>query len=195
MLLKYVTKLSIMFLLLGVSSQAMAAVSFDQMMASLQSSIEPVQELVTGAAYLIGLMFFLRALYHLKVYGEMRTMMSSDTSVKEPAMYILVGAVFVYLPTFYDIISQTTFGNTNILAYSELSATNSAQYGDALVTVLMLVRLIGVIAFIRGWIILAKGSGKGQQPAWAKGITHILGGIMAINIVGTTQIFMTTFGF
>lgn len=190
---KHILQIVLAVFLLFYSAEALA-LSFDQLMINIQGAIAPIEKMVTGAAYLIGVAFFIKALYHLKIYGELRTMMSSNTSAKEPAVYIFVGAMFIYLPTLYGIMSRSTFGTDNILAYSAISGTNSAYYGDALVTVLMLVRLVGVISFLRGWVILAKGSAHGQQPQWAKGVTHIIGGLMAINIVGTTKIFMNTLG-
>ena len=60
---------------------------------NIAATVQPIQKLLTGSAYLLGLLFAFKALYMLKVYGEARTMMSSNTSAKEPLTYLFVAAV------------------------------------------------------------------------------------------------------
>lgn len=162
---------------------------------NLAGSLDQVYSLITGTAYIMGLVFAFKAMYSLKVYGEARTMMATNASMKEPLTYLLVAAVFLYLPTAFQILMNSSFGYSNVLAYSEvptafnLTATNG---GHAL---LKLFQVIGVIAFIRGWILLARSSGQGAQPGGAgKGIIHVAGGVMMMNIVGTINILYNTLG-
>ena len=62
--------------------------------------------------------------------------------------------------------------------------------------ILKYLSLIGLIAFLRGWVILSKMGHSGSQPGRVgKGITHSGGGILLINIVQTTQILANTFGY
>ena len=57
-----------------------------------------------------------------------------------------------------------------------------------------LVQVMGVIAFIRGWVLLGHaGEQNAQQGMFGKGLTHIIGGILAINIVGTKDLIWNTF--
>lgn len=161
----------------------------------LAGSLDQVYTMVTGAAYLIGVAFAFKALYSLKVYGEMRTMMSSNASMKEPLTYMLVGAVFIYLPTGVDIFLNTTFGDHNILAYSQLDNAFSLTESNGGWALLKLLQTIGVIAFVRGWVLIARASSQGQQPGgFGKGITHVFGGILMMNIVRTLNILYNTLG-
>ena len=92
---------------------------------NLAHSLQPIQRLVSGAAYLMGLAFAFKALYSLKVYGEARTMMSSNTSVKEPLVYLLVAGILIYLPTGFQIMLNSTFGpNSSVLAYAPIDSDN-----------------------------------------------------------------------
>lgn len=161
----------------------------------LAGSLDQVYTMVTGAAYVIGMAFAFKALYSLKVYGEMRTMMSSNASMKEPLSYLLVSAVFIYLPSGVDIFLNTTFGNSNILAYSQLPSSFSLTEGNGGFALLKLFQTIGVISFLRGWVLIARASSQGQQPGgFGKGVTHVFGGIMMMNIVQTLNIVYNTLG-
>ena len=66
-----------------ISSQA-------DILTNIAKSLGPVQRMLTGVAYLLGLSFAFKAIYSLKVYGEARTMMSSNASLKEPILYLVV---------------------------------------------------------------------------------------------------------
>ncbi len=165
---------------------------------NIASNLAPVQRLLTGAAYLIGLSFAFKAIYSLKVYGESRTMMSSNTSVKEPVVYLIVAAVFIYFPTAMDVMLMTTFGNTNILAYANASGNQSTNAlfgsGSPVAWALrIIIQTIGLAAFIRGWVLIARSASQGQPPGGTgKGLMHVFGGILAINIVGTVNVINAT---
>ncbi len=166
---------------------------------NIAKSLAPVEKMLTGAAYLIGLAFAFKAIYCLKAYGEARTMMASNSSIKEPVVYLAVSAIFIYFPTAFSIFMNTTFGYGNVLAYAPISSTNSSidtLFGpDSAVgrSLAMLIQTIGIIAFIRGWVLIARAASQGQHPGGTgKGLMHVVGGILAMNIVGTLQIINNT---
>ena len=166
---------------------------------NIADNLEPVSRLLTASAYLIGLAFAFKALYSLKIYGEARTMMSSHTSMKEPLTYLAVSAIFIYFPTAFEIFMNTSFGYGNVLAYAPIDSSNSTintlfGFGSAAGRPLtMIIQFIGLAAFIRGWVLIARAASQGQQPGGTgKGFVHVLGGILAMNIVGTLQIIDNT---
>ncbi len=167
-------------------------------LSNVANTLVPVQRLLTGAAYLIGLTFAFKAIYTLKVYGEARTMMSNSASIKEPVFYLIVAAVFVYFPTGYELVKNTAFGpDSNVLAYvnTQNSALNTFLGPDSMVgtQLALIIQTIGLISFIRGWVLIARSAGQGQQPGGTgKGLIHIFGGVLAMNIVGTLQIINNT---
>ncbi len=162
---------------------------------NLAQSIDQVYTLVTAAAYVIGISFAFKALYSLKVYGELRTMMSSNASIKEPLTYLLVAAVFIYMPTAFGILMNTTFGQQNVLAYSQLPSAFDLSESNGGFALLKLLQLIGVIAFVRGWVLLARSAGQGAQPGgFGKGLMHVFGGVLLMNIVGTITVVYNTLG-
>jgi intracellular multiplication protein IcmC len=166
---------------------------------NVANSLVPVQRLITGGAYLIGCAFIFKAIYSLKVYGEARTMMSSNTSVKEPVVYLLVGAVFIYFPSAFSTLMQSTFGYENVLQYAPVNSGNQTLdflFGNGSVVgrpLTILIQVIGLIAFVRGWVLIARSASQGQPPGGTgKGLMHVFGGILAINIVGTINMINNT---
>lgn len=166
---------------------------------NIANSLIPVERLITGGAYLIGCAFLFKAIYSLKVYGEARTMMSSNTSVKEPIVYLLVGAVFIYFPSALSAMLQSTFGYENILQYAPINSSNATLdtlFGSGSVVgkpLTIIIQVVGLIAFVRGWVLIARSASQGQPPGGTgKGLIHVFGGILAINIVGTLEMINNT---
>ncbi|KTD32760.1 IcmC (DotE) [Legionella nautarum] len=166
---------------------------------NIANNLLPVERLITGAAYLIGLAFAFKAIYTLKSYGESRTMMSSSSNIKEPIIYLIVAGIFIYFPTGLAIMLQTTFGSSSILQYAPVNSNNqmiSGMFGSGSLVgrpLAIIIQTIGVIAFVRGWILIARSASQGQPPGGTgKGLVHVFGGILAMNIVATLEIINNT---
>ncbi|CDZ76922.1 hypothetical protein BN59_01201 [Legionella massiliensis] len=165
---------------------------------NIANNLLPVERLVTGSAYMIGLAFAFKAIYTLKAYGESKSMMSQNASLKEPLAYMLVAGMFIYFPTGLAVVLQTTFGSSSILQYAPVSSNNqtlnflgaSPLFGRPLT---IIIQTIGVIAFVRGWMLIARTASQGQPPGGTgKGLMHVFGGILAMNIVATLQLVNNT---
>lgn len=165
------------------------------LLVNLANSLLPVQNLITGAAYLIGVAFAVKAIYSLKVYGEARTMQASSSSIKEPVFYLLVAGLLIYFPTGVDIIMNTSFGYSNVLAYGDSDVVSGAFGADSDLgrSLVIIVQTIGLYAFVRGWVLIARAASQGQPPGGTgKGLIHVFGGILAVNIVGTIEMINNT---
>lgn len=167
---------------------------------NVAQNLLPVQKLVSGAAYVLGLGFFIKAVLSLKSLGESRGMMSGGhSSAKEPLIYFIVASAFLYLPSAISTLLVTTFGSSNILQYADANYKSGSlqtlfgsgsEVGQSLA---IIIQTIGLIAFVRGWILIARSGSQGQQPGNAgKGLVHIFGGIVAMNIVLALQIIDNT---
>lgn len=168
-------------------------------LSNIASNMESVQRMISGAAYLIGLAFAFKAIYSLKKYGEQRSMMSNETNIKDPLAHLLVAGILIYLPTGIQMMLVTTFGQPNILAYAPISSNNSSldvlfgQDSAVGASLSIIIQTIGLIAFIRGWVLVARSASQGQPPGGTgKGLVHVFGGILAMNIVGTIQVINNT---
>jgi intracellular multiplication protein IcmC len=86
----------------------------------------------------------------------------------------------------------TVFNSTNILSYS--SSTGSDAGDLALSLAGGLIQLLGFIAFIRGWILLTTYGKQQQQSGIGKAVTHIIAGLLGVNIYATWDILKNTIG-
>lgn len=166
---------------------------------NIANNLIPVERMITAGAYIIGCAFAFKAIYSLKVYGEARTMMSSNGSIKEPLVYLFVAAMLIYFPTGMKVILNTTFGSSNILEYAPVNSGNqsiSALFGSGSVVgrpLTIIIQVIGLIAFIRGWVLIARSASQGQPPGGTgKGLIHVFGGILAMNVISTLTIINNT---
>jgi len=152
---------------------------------------------ITAGAFVSGVFLIFTAIFKMKQYGEMRTMMSANTDLKIPLSLILAGSALVYFPTMLHTWLATFFGHSYITPLCIKCSPNANT--DRLVFDLeRFVQIVGLIAFIRGWWIVAKAAGGGagsQQATFGKGLIHIVGGIFAINIQGTADVLFSTLGF
>lgn len=167
--------------------------------ATIISSLLSIEKLITATAYLIGILFAIKALYSLKKLAEAKSQMSEHGSMKEPAIYFLVSGMFLYFPTGFEVMMNTTFGYSQVLAYAPIvsgSSTLISLFGEGSpfgYSLALCIQVVGVIAFIRGWLLIARSASQGQPPGGTgQGLTHVFGGILAMNIVGTLQIINNT---
>ncbi len=171
------------------------AISVDvgQMLVNLSQSHDAVFKMLTGGAYVLGFAFAVLAIFSLKHLSESRTMMSGQQSLGPPLMYFLVAAVFLYMPSAIDSLMMTTFGATaSPIGYSETSG--DVVSADVTRAIYLMVQMVGLVAFIKGWLILAQSAKGGGSQQLGKALTHILGGILAINIIGTKNVIWASFG-
>ncbi len=194
-LLKLMMSLGFLVILLNLAGCSASVQDSANMMVNLSRSYPQLQRLITGAAVLIGLGLTMRAIYYLKVYGEMRTMMASQGNLKVPLIYLMVAAALIYLPQTINDFMLSSFGTTQITPLNyNVSSINGLSL-QATNAILGFVQIIGLISFVRGWMIVAKSAqGSAQGASFGKGATHIIGGILAINIVGTKDALWATLG-
>ncbi len=162
---------------------------------NIAQSLLPVQKLITGGAYLLGILFAMKALMALKSHGETRGGGGNSSSMKEPLLYFIVAGMLIYFPTGFEVLMNTTFGYSNVLSYSDTSAMNTWLGGDSSLgnALTVIIQTIGLYAFVKGWMMITKSASTGQPPnGTGKGLTHVFGGILAVNIVGTIEMINNT---
>lgn len=162
-----------------------------QMLANIATQVPNLMRMVTAAAYVMGVYFMVMGLFKLKQYGESRTMMSHERELKGPLIYLAVGALLIYLPTSISIGLSSFWVNPNPYAYLQ----EENQWNELVNVAFLIIQFIGTIAFIRGLVILTHLGGQGGQPEkLGKALTHIIGGILCINLYQFVQVIMATLG-
>lgn len=104
-------------------------------------------------------------------------------------------AAFLYLPTAIGSGQETLFAAPAILSYQAGSAVSDPGR-LALDAAIGLVRLVGLAAFIWGWVLLDRAHARGHyEPALGnKAVAHLVGGLLCINVVATLQALAQSFG-
>ena len=135
----------------------------------------------------------LKAVYMLKKYGQMRTMMAMNVSIAKPMVVLLTGAGLIYVPGIIDVglDSLWSYNSNSVLKYP----TDTSSWEAIINPLIDVVRLFGFIAFVRGWAMIAKfGAEQAQPGTGGKAVMHMIGGLLAMNIVGTWGAVKATFG-
>lgn len=155
--------------------------SFDliTIMGNISQSLGPVQKLLSGMGYLLGILLIMNGLIKLKKVGESRGGGSQEKAFV-PLVYILIGSLLIFLPSTIQVFSNTAFGVGNILQYSAVNPY------DIKTSMIFLVKTAGLLWFVRGCMLLIYSSQPGSQGKdGPKGITFIIAGILAMNFEGT----------
>ena len=158
---------------------------------NLSRTYTSLWKLITGFAYLAGAFFGLMAVFQFKVYAEQRTMMSLQTNIMKPLMHLLVCVALMWLPRTFSVLMVTTFGYPNATPMSYVNAQNVGVFGYQLAltpALLGLVRIVGLVSFVRGWMMMVHVAEQGHQASFGKAMTHIFGGLLLINIVGASNL-------
>ncbi|MFI4962919.1 MAG: type IV secretion protein IcmC [Legionellales bacterium] len=143
---------------------------------NISQSLYPVQHLITGCAYVLGLVFYFVALEKMKkVAGQS----NSHESKFSPFMYIVVGTALVYLPSAMNTMANTAFGTGNVLTYPTVQRSN--VYSN----VGLLVQTGGLLWFIRGCVLIAHASEPSGAEHGIKGLLFLIAGIFALNFDNT----------
>jgi len=166
------------------------------MLSALQAQIPQLIRFIKALSWLMGIFFVMAGVMKLKAYGQQTMMSSTHASMTGPLVYITIGSLLIYFPSIFFVVTETLMGGgDSVLSYTpgELSGFG---FASLLAVVVAIVRLVGFIAFLKGWVILTKlGSQNGQGGTVGKGIVHIVGGVLAVNIITTWEILRATFGY
>ncbi len=167
----------------------------EHMLLTMTNQFPNIYRLITALAYLMGIAFIFRGVYQLKVYGDLRTMMSVQTNFKATMMVFFAGTALLYAPTAFKSMMLSTFATTSVtdpMGYGPTASSLSTLLASH--AVLLFVQLIGTISFIKGWVGLTHVSNPNGRSSMGKAVTHIVAGLLAINIEGTKEILQASFG-
>lgn len=152
----------------------MSTVDLVTIIGNLSQSLYPVQKLISGLAYILGLLFFYQAIEKLRKIGDHRAQSSSQEKMYTPAMYIVMGALLVYLPSAMSMMAATAFGAGNVLTYANYNPLNVYS------SMGLVIRTAGVLWFVRGCVLVAHASNPGTQHG-PKGMAFMIAGVFAMN--------------
>lgn len=197
-------------LLLG-TPPVYAMADMQTIMTNLAKVIPALTTMVLYISYVAGVVMIINGLMMMKKLGNFATQQTQPGEVSGPLMKILIGAALIYLPSSTDIISHSLFQDSNTLFnngtqanYNNLGSGSSLlgyTGGDSLSqqwtaianTLVLYIQFLGLLSFIKGWFIISSSAGHSSQPGTtSKGVTHIIGGIVAMNFVGAINVIYNT---
>lgn len=141
------------------------------------------------AAYLFGAYLIVGSIMKMPQLADPQARVSPKT----PIAMFLIGVALFTLMGMVDMVSTTMAmgsGAGDVLL-GQVSG-GSGNMAAAITGVLTFIRMIGYIAFIRGWLMLNQ-SAQGKDGMMTRAFTHIGGGIAAINVKTTVYMLAATF--
>ena len=144
---------------------------------NLSRSLYPVQHLVSGFAYLLGIIFIISALMRLKKMGESRR--SGEKPIVALSLFFGGGAL-LFLPSMLRALTNTVFGvGGNVLQYADYNPY------DIRSSMKLLIQTAGILWFVRGSVLLATNSGDRRGKQGPKGLAFVCAGVLAMNFENT----------
>jgi intracellular multiplication protein IcmC len=177
--------------------------SMDQLLINLQGIVAPAAGLLLTVSYILGVLMILRGIIMMKTLAVPLTQMSRPGEMMGPIVYIVIGSILLWIAPSANVLSTTFFQSTDyslhslagvpteaaMVLLSSADAGIQSEWSDLISTLVLYIQLIGFIAFIRGWIIIAAAGQASAQPGqMSKGIIHVIGGILAINFIPLVQV-------
>lgn len=156
----------------------------------LDDEIQDIKNFLFALCYIIGISFIFTAIFSLKKFGQQGAFMQdTKAGILGPTIRLFMGVAFMAVSQFLDIFYETIWGYNVAESQSIELTTDQLGLADAITPLKNIIYIIGLVSFIRGWIILVKATSAGQaQPGTvSKGAIHIIGGVLAMNIQGTVQ--------
>ena len=161
---------------------------------------DPLTSLTSIVSYTIGVFLIIRGFIKLSKYGTDPRAYSLTSILAS----LMIGSVVFSLGSASTFMLQTVFGvagitdsaTANVTGWKMVTAFggNTAQFVTVLTSGIMFFQVMGGIAFLRGWLILKNAAEGSGQATMAQGLTHIIGGIMAMNMFYVLKAFDTTLG-
>lgn len=165
--------------------------TLDEMFARFTDSSKALTELVKYLSYIIGIALVINSVFKFSQLGS-----NPQLSPKIPLTLFSVGIGILALTSTIDTVQQTMAlganGPGNILVTG--GGNNIGQMtAKGIEGVLYFIRLVGYIAFVRGWLLLNQ-AGQGKEGTVGRGLTHLFGGVAAINLQVFAKVVANTFG-
>jgi hypothetical protein len=167
--------------------------SIGTMFANFSETSTVLMDLVVGVAFVVGIFVSILSLLKFKEYAES----GGRVKLHTPIALMIIGACMVALPGMINTATETLALGANtgksLLSTPTGGGGATAAMGAAIAGVLLFIKLIGHIAFFRGFLLLKQLSEGNQNATIGRALTHIAGGAFAININATASFLAATF--
>lgn len=180
-------------LIFSLSPQLAMAADISSMFANFSAHAPAIMRMILVFSKVAGY-----TLIFISIMQLLKSQVHNRAEIKQPIITMIVGATLSAVSALFVVVSNTLLESpSSFLSYSGAGGGVSASFAAAVTGVLWFVRILGLIAIVRG-ILKLKGIGDGQGGGQGGGLNsaliHIVGGVMAVNINATIAMFAATFG-
>lgn len=166
-----------------------------QMLVNLSGNIPELMKLATAIMYVLGMYIIIISLAGMRNAPTLQSAGQGQTSMWTLWKHVFVGAALIYFPSLVHVGNASLFSTP--LPYAYVTDT-SDPYSSLYNSVFMVIQLVGVIAVGKGVYELGFGQGQktenGHQGGFQKGLMHMIGGIMCINLPAALHMILSTLG-
>ena len=165
----------------------------------VQGLIPPFEKVVVAFCFIAGIALIIRGVTiasRSTGNGQMSSLAYGDRSLAAIVVaHIAVGSLLIALPQTLFTAVASLYGDsepvaaTEILAYApEMLAPASTEVAQKIiVAVLTVVQFIGFVGVVRGLFLLNQAPQQPGSGLVGRGVTHLVGGALAANIVVFAQ--------
>ena len=177
-------------------SSIIDSTTIQTMLKNLDVALPGVVQFLIGLCYLMGLSFMVAAVWRLKKFGHRTAFMHTETGLVAPLVLFLMGALLLYTPGLFEIFNYTLFQQSQFQNITDWELQHTGgSWASVLMPMLQLIQVIGLISFVRGWLLLSRATNTHSQPGNAsKGIIHVVAGILGMNITRTIDLISNSLG-
>lgn len=166
-----------------------------QLLINLSKDFPNILYWLNGLCMVLGVTFLLLAFFKLKHLADFRTMSGGQQDVGKAFMLIALGAIFLWMPFIINVMTYSIFGNTVSGLRSKYPIEAAGGNRQYYVAFFQLMMIIGLVSFIRGWLILSSMAKHQSQPGtMGKAITHIIAGLFLYHLQAVMKIFEASMG-
>ena len=149
-------------------------------------------------AGLLAFVFVVAAIFRLKAFAQAQNMMSSSQGeMKGVLIYLIIGAVLANFSLSQATLWRAIYETPGLLHWTGSGISDISQSTKNFIgSFFDVLEIFGYIAFLRG-ILIVGSLGKQGAPhgTLGKAVTHVVAGLMLINLPEAFQFFGTLFGF
>lgn len=158
-----------------------------------------VVDIIQVIAVLVGLWFISEALLRLVKASKGHHGYGQSWGMSSPLVGLCIGSALINFGFTVSTMVQSFFGDqveySNIVAYSQQLNYGTGEMQAVIQGLAALVVAFGAYAILEGFFYWKKcADGRSGEDYFRKGLTHILGGAAAVNIVGTINLLSGSMG-
>ncbi len=166
----------------GAFAQGGNFTGIDTMIVNLSQNTAGLISMTEAISYVIGLFLVIKGIFKLAEHSKT----NGQVPLSKPILLVVIGICMMLIGNSLDVVTETFYTSANpggFLAPTGVAANYTAVYKS----MFTFLKFVGLFSFVRGFLLLAKAVETGQDLT-AKGLTHIVGGMMLYHSYYTVKL-------